>query len=906
MNAFVGENTMSAVEAPQIIGKRYQLLAEIGAGNMGKVHRALDRLTGRMVALKQVYIPLEQLRFGSRSSNNKDLQITLAREFRILASLRHPHIIGVLDYGFSRGETPQPYVTMELLENASTIIEATQNKPYAERVALLAQMLQALAYLHRRGVLHRDLKPGNVLVADEQVKLLDFGLSVTDDAVRSDEIAGTPMFMAPELWTGDAATRQSDLYAFGVIAYRVFAGKLPFEATDIRTLIAKILHTSPDLNAMQAEDAIKSLIGRLLGKYPHERYADAGEVLALLRQASGHPIAIETAATRESFLQAAAFVGREAEQRRLNNVLDSALNGKGSVWLVGGESGVGKSRLLDELRTRALVQGALVMRGQAVVEGGPPFYVLRDSLSWLALLVDPSDRDAAVLKPLVNDIDRLLGREISDAPQVTPQAAQARLIKVIEGMFRALASAERPQPVVLLLEDLHWADTETLVVLERLAQTAHDLPLLVIGTYADDENANLPLLVPGAQKHRLERLSERETALLTEGMLGKAGRNPELLRLLQDETEGNAFFLVEVVRALAEEAGQLGDVGAAAPLPMHVLTGGVQGIVQRRLHRVPEGARLLLKAAAVAGRQLDLDVLYEVLQSSGNDREIETWLIDCADAAVLEVQDGNWRFGHNKLREGVLSDLDSDELLELHCRVAGAIESVYQYSSRRTAEALMYHWSMAGDREKEEHYAALAGEQALHSGAYAAAKTFLKRALDLQAHVESSKRKQAMLKGQLGEACLELNQPDEAKTYLEESLALCREIGYRWGMASALTRLGTAASRAGDDKTAEKLMTDALKAAMESRALAVALSTLAAFATLLAKMGEKREALEYASLVIHHPSCDGATHYVADKLIASLKAELSSEEAETAMQRGASRELKEVAGHIIGESSGGE
>jgi tetratricopeptide (TPR) repeat protein len=218
----------------------------------------------------------------------------------------------------------------------------------------------------------------------------------------------------------------------------------------------------------------------------------------------------------------------------------------------------------------------------------------------------------------------------------------------------------------------------------------------------------------------------------------------------------------------------------------------------------------------------------------------------------------------------------------------------------------MYHWSMAGDREKEEHYAALAGEQALHSGAYAAAKTFLKRALDLQAHVESSKRKQAMLKGQLGEACLELNQPDEAKTYLEESLALCREIGYRWGMASALTRLGTAASRAGDDKTAEKLMTDALKAAMESRALAVALSTLAAFATLLAKMGEKREALEYASLVIHHPSCDGATHYVADKLIASLKAELSSEEAETSMQRGASRELKEVAGHIIGESSGGE
>jgi tetratricopeptide (TPR) repeat protein len=905
INAFVRKNAMSVAEAPQIVGKRYQLLAQIGAGNMGTVHRALDRLNGRLIALKQVHIPLERLRFGSYSSNN-DVQLTLAREFRILASLRHPHIIGVLDYGFSRSETPQPYVTMELLENTSTIIEAAQDRPHAEQVALLAQMLQALAYLHRRGVLHRDLKPGNVLVADDQVKLLDFGLSVTDDAVRSDEIAGTPMFMAPELWTGEAATRQADLYAFGVIAYRIFAGKLPFEATDIRTLIGKILHMSPDLNAMQTGDAIKALVGRLLSKYPHERYADASEVLALLRQASGQPIAIETAATRESFLQAAAFVGREAEQRRLNEVLDQALKGTGSVWLVGGESGVGKSRLLDELRTWALVQGALVMRGQGVVEGGPPFYTLRDSLSWLALLVEPTDRDAAVLKSLVPDIDRLLGREIPEAPQVTPQAAQARLIKVIEGMFRALETSDRPQPVVLLLEDLHWADTETLVVLERLAQSAHDLPLLVIGTFADDESPNLPLMVPGAHTLHLDRLNEHETALLTEKMLGKAGRNPELLKLLQDETEGNAFFLVEVVRALAEEAGQLGDVGAAAPLPMHVLTGGVQGIVQRRLNRVPEDARLLLRAAAVAGRQLDIDVLCEVLQSLGKAREMETWLVDCADAAVLDVQDGNWRFGHNKLREGVLSELDSDQLTDLHRRVAEAIETVYQYSARRTAEPLMYHWGMAGDREKEEHYAALAGEQALHNGAYAAAKTFLKRALDLQPCVETTKRKLATLKGQLGEALLELGQADEAKTYLEESLALCREIGYRWGMASALTRLGTAASHAGDDATAEKLMTDALKAAMDSRALAVALSTLAAIATLLAKMGEKREALEYASLVIHHPSCDGATHYVADKLITSLKAELPADEAEAAVQHGAAMEFKEVVKHIVGESSSGE
>src|SRR5262249_17664565 len=158
---------------------------------------------------------------------------------------------------------------------------------------------------------------------------------------------------------------------------------------------------------------------------------------------------------------------------------------------------------------------------------------------------------------------------------------------------------------------------------------------------------NLPVLLPSMEMIRLNRLTSEETGKLTEAMLGEAGRNANLLRLLQHETEGNAFFLVEVVRALAEDSGQLDDIGTN-PLPPRVLTGGVQGVITRRLNRVPEVARPLLQAAAVAGRQLDLDVLTDVMGKE-NEPYIEKWLSACADAAVLEVQEDKWRFAHNKL-----------------------------------------------------------------------------------------------------------------------------------------------------------------------------------------------------------------------------------------------------------------
>jgi serine/threonine protein kinase len=149
---------------------RYIPQQKLDEGGMGAVYRTIDRLTQQAVALKRVTVPAEQLQFASRASmgNCSNFRLALAREFKTLASLRHPHIISVLDYGFD--EQRQPYLIMELLQDAPNLIEAGRDQPLPKQVELLVQLLQALAYLHRRGVIHCDLKPDNVLVIEGQVK----------------------------------------------------------------------------------------------------------------------------------------------------------------------------------------------------------------------------------------------------------------------------------------------------------------------------------------------------------------------------------------------------------------------------------------------------------------------------------------------------------------------------------------------------------------------------------------------------------------------------------------------------------------------------------------------------------------------------------------------------------------
>src|SRR5579859_205253 len=357
----VGDSPMAVYETSAEIGKRYIIRNEIGRGGMGVVYRTTDRLTGQFVALKCVTAPGDLLIFASRG-DSVDVRISLAHEFQMLASLRHPNIIGVLDYGFDAQR--QAFFTMELLDNPVTIIEAGKNKPLNTKVELILQMLQALLYLHRRGIIHRDLKPNNVLVANDQVRVLDFGLSSrTDTEKREGGTAGTLAYMAPEVLQHGLISETSDLYAVGMISYQLFTDQHPFNTDSISKLITEILTVVPQVPLIAGNYELTQIIQRLLEKDPAVRFADAAEVIVALSNAIGQQIPPETTAIRESFLQSAQLVGRDRELAQMLTVVKEAIASSGSGWLIAGESGVGKSRFMSELRTLALIHGATVLRG---------------------------------------------------------------------------------------------------------------------------------------------------------------------------------------------------------------------------------------------------------------------------------------------------------------------------------------------------------------------------------------------------------------------------------------------------------------------------------------------------------------------------------------------------------------
>ncbi len=869
----------------EVIGHRYQLTQMLGKGGMGAVFQATDRLTGNTVALKRVLIPPEHLRFNSFDPAN-DFALSLAQEFRLMASLRHPNVNSVLDYGFD--EARQPYFTMDLLREPLSVFKASW-KSDADKVDVLIQLLQALAYLHRRGIIHRDLKPGNILVVGGQVKVLDFGLSVKREQAGLSDVAGTLGFIAPEVLMGDPPSEETDLYAVGVIAFEMFSGRQLFDTNETSMLIENTLNALPDLRLI-SHHAAAAVIGRLLAKNPDDRYPSAGATIEAFCAAFDRAVPPETVAIRESFLQTARFTGRERELNTLIGALGQAINGKGGVWLVSGESGSGKTRLLDELRTQALVLGVQVIRGKNVDQGGGLYQMWRAALRWLCLETPLSAEEESLLKAVVPDIADLLGHDVPDAPIVHPLFAQERLRLTIE---RVVIRQQRP--ILLILEDLHWADDDSLELLNHFIKLAPSLPLLIVASYRDDERPDLAGYLPDAQLIALKRLNDDDIARLSESMLGEAGRHPNLLALLRHETEGNAFFLVEVMRTLAEQAGQLDHVGEMA-LPDQVSAQGIDRIIHKRLDRVPDDSLPLLQVAAVIGRQLDLKMLHEFADG----HNLEHWAAVCVNCAVLETQDdGAYQFSHDKLRDGVIDDMPGYRREKLHRAVAETLEAVYLYAPDRVSAAA-FHWAQAGDHAKEAHYAAQVGKMALTNGAYQKAVVSLERALALRTYSAESDREWATLKRLTAEAYLGIENTDRAQALYEDCLHDYQAAAYRWGEAAVLNDLGTLANRLGDPATAGARFREALRLASGVRAQPLMLAALIGLADLQADRGERESAAELVGLVRTHSSTDQPTLERADRLRNLLRTDLDPVIADAAEACGEARRLSEVTAEILG------
>ncbi|MGH9173907.1 MAG: AAA family ATPase, partial [Vicinamibacterales bacterium] len=482
--------------------------------------------------------------------------------------------------------------------------------PLEQSLRIADQILQALAHAHGQGVIHRDLKPGNVwLTAGGVAKLGDFGLAVAIDRTRLSTrglIVGTVSYLSPEQALGQPADAGGDLYGLGAMLYEFATGRPPFAGDDPLTVISQHINTAPVAPTWHnpyLPRPLEALILRLLEKDPARRPASAAGVrdeLAAISVLAGSPYRAESRQERAATnplerLAGGVFVGRETELSQLRRAVDGATGGRAGIALLAGEPGIGKTTLAEEAVTYALLRGAQPLWGRCYEwEGAPAYWPWVQVIRAYLQERDPGrlraemGPGAAEIAQLVPDLREQLP-DLPELPRMDGEQARYRLFESIAGFLR---NATAQQPLLLILDDLHWADTPSLLLLQFVARELPQSRLLIVGTYRDVEigrrhplTATLAELSRGhaTQRIALHGLASDDIARLIALSTG-VEPEPGLVDAVERETEGNPFFVSEVVRLLVAEGG-LGRPPGAATWSVRIPE-SVRDVVGRRLERL--------------------------------------------------------------------------------------------------------------------------------------------------------------------------------------------------------------------------------------------------------------------------------------------------------------------------------
>jgi class 3 adenylate cyclase/tetratricopeptide (TPR) repeat protein len=503
----------------------------------------------------------------------------------------------------------------------------------------------------------------------------------------------------------------------------------------------------------------------------------------------------EKPAVGPALVERTPFVGREAERVELRRCVEQAASGQGVLVMIGGEPGVGKTRLAEEIALEARQRGLLTLTGRCYeMEGAPPYIPFVEIVEAAARVVRPEAlRDALgdsapEVAKLMPELRRIFP-DIPAPPELPPEQERRYLFN---GMRDFLARAGRVQPMFLVLDDLHWADDSTMLLIQHIAQQLHEMPLLVVGTYRDvelDVARPLARALQELTRQRLahdltvKRLPEAEVAAMLRALSGQ-GPPKLLVDAVYTETEGNPFFVEEVFKHLAEE-GKLFDAEGRWRADLQVseleVPRGVRLVIGQRLERVCEECRSVLTTAAVIGRAFTFELL-EVLSEADADALLDA--VDEAERAnlVASAQDGQaearFTFAHELIRQTLLSGLSLPRRQRMHLRVAEAMERVHARDVEEHAADLAHHLYQAGsaaDPEKAVRYLSMAGERALAAAAFEDALRHYGSALSLQP--ADDRRVRADLLHERGLALRGLGRWEEALADWREALDIYEELG---------------------------------------------------------------------------------------------------------------------------------
>ncbi|PQO33217.1 hypothetical protein C5Y96_10195 [Blastopirellula marina] len=721
-------------EVPEEILARYEVNASSGDSPFVRTYWGNDRETGNGVEIK--VIELKSVTSGTRA------------RIEFEASIRHEHpnaqLVPVLD--FIRTDT-EFYVVMPWNEGISLSQKLTTSPLSVEETIQIGKdLFTALDSLHRRGSLHRDVTPSNMFVrslsSDPGViagaMLGGFG---TVKRFHPDQLFGereceTVSFMSPEE-AGSIDTDvgpPSDLYAAGILLFRCLAGRLPFQGQGAGAILFEHLTAPvPDLPTINPEVPrdLDELVQRLLRKDPHDRYQLASAVVAdllaieelLAAGDSGAHVAIG-ACDRRCTLTEPTFVGREEELKQLNSFIRETRQGKSSVILVEGESGLGKSRLLVEAVRVARRNNNWVLRGQATTNVGQRPYRTLEGIVDGFLSVAQKDRELlSRVQERVGDMaDALvaalpsLGAVLQPTGRITDQSPAAfGENRTIDSLIRFLgALGSRDRPAIIILDDCQWADALTYSLIRRWhTQTRQEErhSSLICSFRSEEVNDDHALRsIPRCQQICLLTLRKDEIRQLAESMAGSLP--PEAVEVVTRLASGSPFMASAVLRGLVESGALVAEDGAWQVDERAIRdiqsSQEAASFLAHRIEMLPEETIELLSVGALVGKEFSLDTAASLARLT----------VPAAVGALLHAKDRNliWEradggqfvFVHDKIRSSLLDRLDPNEQKQLHLRAALHLQ---EHSPSRVSE-IAYHLDEAGASETALGYALQAAEQA--------------------------------------------------------------------------------------------------------------------------------------------------------------------------------------------------